>query len=323
MKLKTILQLVDSIKPNAFDPEIKVQWLNECEGLVQTEIMLLAPEEVIEYTWAEDQETELLAGKPHHKIYWVYLAALIDFAHGEFDKYNNAVTVFNAYFAEYQRWYTDAYRPADGEPIEKGYYLSAYGIAVKHGFTGSEEAWLISLMGPPGKALTFDDLTEEQIAALKGDPFRYEDFTEEQLKKLQGPAGETPVFSVGTVETLKPGSEATATMGGTATKPVLNLGIPAGRDGADGYGGAVVSGKVLKLTSPAEGGGGTGGGGTLTPATTEKLGGIIVGDNLKVEESGRLSVDTATEPEADNTKPITAAAVQASIGNIEVLLQTI
>ena len=29
----------------------------------------------------------------------------------------------------------------------KGYYLTAYGIAVKHGFTGTEEEWLESLKG--------------------------------------------------------------------------------------------------------------------------------------------------------------------------------
>ncbi len=32
----------------------------------------------------------------------------------------------------------------------KGYYLTAYGIAVKHGFVGTEEEWLASLEGKPG-----------------------------------------------------------------------------------------------------------------------------------------------------------------------------
>lgn len=34
----------------------------------------------------------------------------------------------------------------------KGYYLTAYGIAVKHGFRGTEEEWLSSLEGKPGAA---------------------------------------------------------------------------------------------------------------------------------------------------------------------------
>ena len=56
------------------------------------------------------------------------------------------------------------------------------------------------------------------------------------------------------------------------------------------------------------------------PATTETLGIIKVGENLKITEEGVLSVDTATQVEQDNTKPITSAAVHTEIGNIEVLL---
>lgn len=59
------------------------------------------------------------------------------------------------------------------------------------------------------------------------------------------------------------------------------------------------------------------------PATTETLGLIKVGENLKITEDGVLSVDTATQVEQDNTKPITSAAVHTEIGNIDVLLKTI
>lgn len=48
-----------------------------------------------------------------------------------------------------------------------------------------------------------------------------------------GPAGVTPVFSIGTVTTLPAGSAATATITGTDEAPVLNLGIPKGADGTD------------------------------------------------------------------------------------------
>ena len=59
---------------------------------------------------------------------------------------------------------------------------------------------------------------------------------------------------------------------------------------------------------------------SVTPATTEKLGLIKVGENLKITQDGVLSVDTADAVEKDNTKPITSAAVHVEIGNIEVLL---
>ena len=61
----------------------------------------------------------------------------------------------------------------------------------------------------------------------------------------------------------------------------------------------------------------------LPTATTERLGGIIVGNDLLITNDGVLSVDKATEVQEDNTKPITAAAVYTEIGNINAALATI
>ena len=63
--------------------------------------------------------------------------------------------------------------------------------------------------------------------------------------------------------------------------------------------------------------------GELIPATTETLGGIVVGQDLLITNDGVLSVDKATAVIEDNTKPITAAAVYTEVGNINALLATI
>lgn len=65
------------------------------------------------------------------------------------------------------------------------------------------------------------------------------------------------------------------------------------------------------------------GGTVLRPATRVTLGGVIVGEDLAVTQSGVLSVIKADKAEQDNTHPITAAAVYTEIGNIDALLQTI
>lgn len=65
------------------------------------------------------------------------------------------------------------------------------------------------------------------------------------------------------------------------------------------------------------------GGTVLRPATTTSLGGIIVGEDLQITQSGVLSVTKATAVEQDNTHPITSAAVYMEVGNISALLQTI
>ena len=151
--LKSVIEYVDEIKPNAFSNEAKTQWVNECEGLVQTEVLLLADTELISYSYNTDKDKELLVKHPHVKIYWAYLTAMIDFANGEYNKYQNTMQMFNAFFGEYMRWFALWYHPADthgendGEDGWRGYYISAYGLAVKHGYEGTESKWLESLYG--------------------------------------------------------------------------------------------------------------------------------------------------------------------------------
>ena len=65
------------------------------------------------------------------------------------------------------------------------------------------------------------------------------------------------------------------------------------------------------------------GGTVLRPATPLTLGGVIVGEDLQITQSGVLSVIKADKAEQDNTRPITSAAVYMEIGNIDALLQTI
>lgn len=73
---------------------------------------------------------------------------------------------------------------------KRGY--SAYETAVQHGYTGTEEEWIVSLKGETGDT------------------------------------GATPNISVGTVTTLPAGEEVTVEITGTAEDPVLNIGIPQG-----------------------------------------------------------------------------------------------
>lgn len=53
----------------------------------------------------------------------------------------------------------------------------------------------------------------------------------------KGDTGATPNLTIGSVTTLDAGQNATASMGGTAESPVLNLGIPRGAKGEPGQGG--------------------------------------------------------------------------------------
>lgn len=113
MTLNEVINMADELKPNAFSPTVKVGWLNDCEGLIQTDVFLLEPENTLRYTYERDGNAELLAVSPYDKLYWTYLAAMIDFGLGEYSKYQNTMQLFNTYLGEYQRWYARRYKPAD------------------------------------------------------------------------------------------------------------------------------------------------------------------------------------------------------------------
>lgn len=62
---------------------------------------------------------------------------------------------------------------------------------------------------------------------------------------------------------------------------------------------------------------------TASLATRETPGLVIAGDGTKIDGKGKLSVDVANDAEADNTRPISSAAVHTLVGNINSLLETI
>ena len=126
----------------------------------------------------------------------------------------------------------------------------------------------------------------------------------------------------------------------TRGSEVQTMDIMDGVDGVDGVGIAGIEktatiGNIDEYTitmtdgssytfTVTNGSGGGGGGGADVPIASDTVAGIVrVGENLKISADGVLSVDTATAVEEDNTRPVTSAAVQTTVGNIEILLKTI
>lgn len=143
---------------NVMDPELAIFLLSELDGMIQSDMMNYAPEEIVRYT---DQGQELILRRPHDGIYLTFLTAMIRQVQGEYEGYNNAMESFNEKLETFREWYVAHYDPAEtasreymgAAPGGAGYgfaYLTAYGLAVRHGYQGSEEEWLASLEGQPG-----------------------------------------------------------------------------------------------------------------------------------------------------------------------------
>ena len=154
MTSKQVLARVKALKPTPFDDEKLLYWLGEVEGLILVQVLLLQPTSVQPLEAATDDQ--LTAPYPFDKLYLQYLMAQIDYANGEYRKYDNSMALFNAYLGEYQRWVGDNLHPADGRAEYNGYYISAYALAVKHGYRGTEAEWLASLQGADGRIEELD-----------------------------------------------------------------------------------------------------------------------------------------------------------------------
>ena len=113
MTLKEVIDFVDAIKPNAFTNEQKTQWLNEIEGRVQTEVFLWDLTNHTKYSYETNKNTELFVKAPYEEIYYEYLTAKIDYANGEYDKFQNSLIMFNSVWNAFKKWFIRTYHPAD------------------------------------------------------------------------------------------------------------------------------------------------------------------------------------------------------------------
>ena len=114
-------------------------------------------------------------------------------------------------------------------------------------------------------------------------------------KPSRGAGGAVPDIQIGTVTTLPAGSDATASMGGTAENPLLNLGIPKGADGQGG--GTDISlgltsatvGQTIKVKAVDTDGKPTAWEAAESGEKWEKIAEIIIPDDA--EESNALTID--------------------------------
>lgn len=106
---------IDELKPNSYSQVDKIKWLSSLDGLIKSEIIDThkGGEDVVfsGYNENSDISTILLIPAPYDDIYLRWLEAQIDYANGEYGKYNNSITAYNDACAIYQRYYNRTHMP--------------------------------------------------------------------------------------------------------------------------------------------------------------------------------------------------------------------
>ena len=118
MKVMEAIIFADSLKPNAFEVEQKIVWLNELEGRIQSLVHGVAPDEIVTYVLPDDEGRNLIAPSPYDSVYWKWMCAMIDYANGEYDKYVNTHLAANSAWQDYAKWVIrTGYTPGEKEVI--------------------------------------------------------------------------------------------------------------------------------------------------------------------------------------------------------------
>lgn len=131
---------------------------------------------------------------------------------------------------------------------------TTYTFTVKNGEDGNPgDNGITPTIGENGNWYLGEADTGKPSRGERGDPGQKGDPGE---KGDPGQTGATPDIQIGTVQTLEPGQQATASMTGTPENPVLNLGIPKGEKGDPGEDAESGESYTLPIMSDTQLGGG-------------------------------------------------------------------
>ena len=115
MTLMGVINHVDAVKPNGYSQVEKIRWLSTLDGVVKTEIIdTHEGGEGVTFKGYDETTaltTELLIPHPYDEVYIRWLEAQIDYANGEYGKYNNSITMYNTALSAYEKHYNRTHMP--------------------------------------------------------------------------------------------------------------------------------------------------------------------------------------------------------------------
>lgn len=115
MTLNEAIELVDRLKPNQYDFEIKVGWLSKLDGMIFREVIQTHAGSPIIHFRGYDlacPDAVLLVPYPYDEdVYNYFLQAQIDKENGEMAKYNQSISLYNNSYKTFCDWYNRTHLP--------------------------------------------------------------------------------------------------------------------------------------------------------------------------------------------------------------------
>ena len=119
MTIIEAINRLDTLKFNTYTQDDKVAWLSRADAMVKKLIIdTHEGAEAVNFTGYDADtplDTVLLVPSPFDEVYLRWMEAQIDYHNGEYDKYNNAIIMYNTAFESYQNYYNRTHMP-----VQKG-----------------------------------------------------------------------------------------------------------------------------------------------------------------------------------------------------------
>ena len=114
MRIIEAINRIDSLIHNTYDQADKVEWLSNLDHDVKQHIDKHEGGEDVSFHGYDSEtpmDTVLLVPAPHDIVYLHWLEAQIHYHNGEYDKYNNAIILYNTDLDAFQKHYTRTHKP--------------------------------------------------------------------------------------------------------------------------------------------------------------------------------------------------------------------
>jgi hypothetical protein len=115
MTIIEAISQIDDRKHNTYSQADKIIWLSKLDAMVKRLVIDTheGGEEVTFTGYDEDTDldTILLIPEPYDEVYLRWLEAQIDYANGEYEKYNNSAEAYNVLWQSFQNYYNRTHMP--------------------------------------------------------------------------------------------------------------------------------------------------------------------------------------------------------------------
>lgn len=115
MTILEAINQIDNLKHNTYSRSDKLAWLSRLDHMIVRLIMETHEgADTLEFAGYGDNtplDTVLLVPAPFDEIYLRWLEAQMDYANGEYERYNNSIAMYQAAYDGYAGYYNRTHMP--------------------------------------------------------------------------------------------------------------------------------------------------------------------------------------------------------------------